>query len=346
MSNKMWESTVEHAKTCVLGGKLYVYYTDETRNVGVIFNNVYELRGLIANGQYVPAELLSDTEKVFVDTQVKKAYDNWMSVIEYDGKALIGLRSSKKGTNSHPESSMPIAQYSTEFNQQAALTCEPVGMHAEQAAVNSGLTVGGGPTSLGYNERSLTRYAGQSQQLITNSQLHFGNISFSAPNQVGLAGSSHQSALPGTDAMVGLALGPPQSTVSTLVPYQSVGTVVQPGSANVLEDWSRPRENRGQVDDYFSEEDIRSRSLEMLENEDMQQLLRMFSMGAGTVNMPDDTYPYSAFTPAPNYNFNEDKTRTSGKAVVGWLKLKAALRWGIFIRKIAAEKRAQLEELD
>jgi hypothetical protein len=65
MSNKMWESTIEHAKTCVLSGKLYVYYTDETRHVGVIFNNVYELAGLIANEQYIPAESLSDSEKVY-----------------------------------------------------------------------------------------------------------------------------------------------------------------------------------------------------------------------------------------------------------------------------------------
>lgn len=31
---------------------------------------------------------------------------------------------------------------------------------------------------------------------------------------------------------------------------------------------------------------------------------------------------------------------------VGWLKLKAALQWGIFIRKRAAQRRARLEEVD
>ncbi|CAI0542497.1 unnamed protein product [Linum tenue] len=43
---------------------------------------------------------------------------------------------------------------------------------------------------------------------------------------------------------------------------------------------------------------------------------------------------------------SQDRGRSSGKAVVGWLKLKAALRWGIFVRKRAAERRAQLIELD
>lgn len=64
MSNKMWEALLEHAKTCVVSGKLYVYYPDETRNVGVAFNNIYELTGLITGEQYQPIDLLSDSEKV------------------------------------------------------------------------------------------------------------------------------------------------------------------------------------------------------------------------------------------------------------------------------------------
>jgi len=64
MSNKMWEGTVEHAKTCVLNGKLHVYYADEKQNIGVIFNNIFQLMGLIADGQYMSVDLLSDSEKV------------------------------------------------------------------------------------------------------------------------------------------------------------------------------------------------------------------------------------------------------------------------------------------
>lgn len=348
MSNKMWESTVEHAKTCVLSGKLYVYYPDETRSVGVIFNNVYELAGLIAQGQYMPAESLSDSEKVFVDSLVKKAYDNWMSVIEYDGKALVGARSNKKGNSSRPEASMSTMPYSTAYSQQAPLTSEPVAMHPEQAPGNSGLAVGGSSSSSVYGERSVNRFAGQPQQLTTNNQLSYSNLPYNNTSNQVLVGSSHQSAVPGTDSIVGLGLGPPQSTVTTLIPYQAPGTAMQSGTTNGVEDWSRPRDTRVQVDDFFSVEDIRSRSMEMLENEDMQQLLRMFSMNGGGVGLAEDGYSYPPFTPAQTYpSYSEEKTRSSGKAIVGWLKLKAALRWGIFIRKIAAEKkRARIEELD
>ena len=64
MSNKMWDVLVEHAKTCVLSEKLYVYYPDDVRSVGIVFNNIYELSGLIASGQYYAVDSLSDNQKV------------------------------------------------------------------------------------------------------------------------------------------------------------------------------------------------------------------------------------------------------------------------------------------
>lgn len=64
MSNKMWDALIEHAKTCVMSGKLYVYHPEENRNVGVVFNDIYELSGLIIDEQYHHADSLSDSQKV------------------------------------------------------------------------------------------------------------------------------------------------------------------------------------------------------------------------------------------------------------------------------------------
>ncbi|KAJ7294217.1 hypothetical protein O6H91_Y272400 [Diphasiastrum complanatum] len=91
MSNKIWDATVEHAKTCVLSGKLHVYYADEKHNIGVIFNNIFQLMGLIAEGQYVSVDSLTDSEKVYVDKLVKVAYENWENVGEYDGDLKLAL---------------------------------------------------------------------------------------------------------------------------------------------------------------------------------------------------------------------------------------------------------------
>ncbi|XP_076885041.1 calmodulin-binding protein 60 C-like [Bidens hawaiensis] len=107
------------------------------------------------------------------------------------------------------------------------------------------------------------------------------------------------------------------------------------------------------LDDYFPEEEIRMRSHEMLENDDMRHLLWLFNNGQSQTSgsqVNESYYPYSTGympnTPSFGYGLDVDKTRSSGKAVVGWLKLKAALRWGIFIRKQAAERRAQIVELE
>ncbi|KAH0470364.1 hypothetical protein IEQ34_000087 [Dendrobium chrysotoxum] len=66
MSNKMLDILVEHAKTCALSGKYYIYYSEETRNVGAIFNNIYEFAGLIANGQFFSVESLNENQKFLV----------------------------------------------------------------------------------------------------------------------------------------------------------------------------------------------------------------------------------------------------------------------------------------
>lgn len=111
----------------------------------------------------------------------------------------------------------------------------------------------------------------------------------------------------------------------------------------------------GPFDDWssshlFSEEEIRMKSHEMLENDDMQHLLRAFTMGGAPVNSLDDDYGYTCPPYRPSltqgFDLGEGQRRPPGKPVVGWLKIKAAMRWGIFVRKKAAERRAQIVDLE
>lgn len=184
--------------------------------------------------------------------------------------------------------------------------------------------------SPGYDDGMATRFPTQSQNL--NAPVQFNGSLFALQNQ--FPTTSNEVQLQRSENV--LAIGPPQSSTSG---FQNIGA-------------SNFTSFRG-VDDFFSEEEIRMRSHEMLENEDMQNLLRIFNAGGGhghghVPSVTEDSFTYSSgYMPktSMNYNFDDDRTR-SGKAVVGWLKLKAALRWGIFIRKRAAEKRAQLVELD
>lgn len=66
MSIKTWEDLVEHAKACVLSRKIYVSFVDNAKNVGIVFNNIHNLSGLIAHGKYYPVQVdsLSDSHQV------------------------------------------------------------------------------------------------------------------------------------------------------------------------------------------------------------------------------------------------------------------------------------------
>lgn len=195
--------------------------------------------------------------------------------------------------------------------------------------------------SSGYTDPMAARYSTQPQTVNSNTRNQFDS-SLYVPNEQ-LINDSHQiqSTIYDSNNVIGLALGPPHSSNSG---FQAAGASVQQPNVNPFDDWSQNRDKG--VDDYFTEEEIRIRSHEMLENEDMQHLLRFFSMGGHTsVNMPEDGYALPSYMPSPMPNFDEDRTRP-GKAVVGWLKIKAAMRWGFFIRKKAAEKRAQIIELE
>ncbi|PON55968.1 Calmodulin-binding protein [Parasponia andersonii] len=332
MSNKMWEALLEHSKTCALSGKLYVYYPEDTRN-GVVFNNIYELFGLIAGEQYYSADSLSESQKIYVDTLVKKAYDNWDHVVEYDGKSLLSFKQNKRPGASRNELPMGPSNYSNAPNHQLQLPQLPV-LPSEQTSLNSGLPVSG------YTDDASTRYSTQAPIVTSTSRTQFDNTPYMQQDQ--LISNSHEAqSMRNNNSSVGLALGPPQSSTSG---FQIVNSSIQPSTLNPFDDWSHNRD-RG-VDDFFSEEEIRVRSNEILEHEDMQHLLRLFSMGGhASINVPEDGYAYPPFMQSPMPSFDEDRNRT-GKAVVGWLKIKAAMRWGFFVRKKAAERRAQLVELD
>ncbi|KAL9355567.1 hypothetical protein Peur_053537 [Populus x canadensis] len=325
MSNKMWDVLVEHAKTCVLSGKLYIYYPDDEKNVGVVFNNIYELSGLIANGQYYSADSLSDNQKVYVDSLVKKAYDNWMHAIEYDGKSLLDFKMNQGIDALQNEVPCVQQEFLNSYDHQVTLPTIPVPVPSEQPVMDSGLTVGG------YNDDMATRFSMHPQNGNLNTSFQFDATSL--PSQNPLVHTSQQIQVPGSDNL--LALGPPQTSTPG---FQSFGS-------------SNLNSYKG-TEDFFSEEEIRTRSHEMLENDDMQHLLRIFNMGGqglSSFNATEDGYPFSSTnmpTAPPNCSFVDDPSRSSGKAVVGWLKLKAALRWGVFVRKKAAERRAQLIELD
>ncbi|CAA7060290.1 unnamed protein product [Microthlaspi erraticum] len=312
MSNKMWDVLVEHAKTCVLSGKLYIYYAEDSRTVGVVFNNIYELNGLISGDQYFSADSLSDSQKVYVDGLMKKAYENWNQVVEYDGKTLLNFNQPERFDISQTDDP---ANYAVHPMQVTGL---PSSLPSNHYPVVSEFSIGG------YNQPQQDQFMGYV------AQTHDLNEQFQIVSQQDQFMGGHQTQHTiENENVTGPAIGPPQLFTGG---YQDIGTSLHQANLNPLENWSNQSENG-----FFSEEEIRRRSHELLENEDMRQLLQVFSNG-------EDGFAFMPNTPLMQ-GYEEDRVR-SGKAVVGWLKIKAAMRWGIFIRKKAAERRAQIVELD
>ncbi|CAN1328224.1 Calmodulin-binding protein 60 E [Linum perenne] len=242
--------------------------------------------------------LLTGDLQLSVDSIVKRAYENWHQVIEYDGKVLTALSAAKVPKKALPPPPPPNyePQQFISHNQNKQLYISP------------------DPSS-------------QCQPVNNPPQpTHLIDFPFARTDQ---NATSHQQAS---------AVALPSN-----MDYMAVAT---PGGYQSGADWTRPRSGQG-MEDFFAEE-LRLRSSEMLESDDMQRLLRSFGMG-NMGNGNDACYSYSIGGYEPQIDqaaYSQDRGRGGGKAVVGWLKLKAALRWGIFIRKRAAERRAQLVELD
>ncbi|XP_075660453.1 uncharacterized protein LOC142630349 isoform X3 [Castanea sativa] len=95
MSAKMWEVTVEHAQTCVLEKRMFLYSPPSSQQkYGVVFNVVGQVMGLLLECQYVPIDKLSETEKADAHNLVISAFKNWEEVVSFDDEAsLVGSSS-------------------------------------------------------------------------------------------------------------------------------------------------------------------------------------------------------------------------------------------------------------
>ncbi|KAF7806118.1 calmodulin-binding protein 60 A isoform X1 [Senna tora] len=90
MSAKMWEVTVEHARTCVLDTRRYLYFPSFSQpKTGVVFNAVGQVTGLLSECQYVPVDKLSETEKAEAQNFVISAYKQGENVASFEDEASL-----------------------------------------------------------------------------------------------------------------------------------------------------------------------------------------------------------------------------------------------------------------
>ncbi|KAK1279913.1 hypothetical protein QJS04_geneDACA003075 [Acorus gramineus] len=82
MSDKVWEGTLKHARTCSMGNKFYLY---RGTRCAVLLNPICQVAGAILNGITYSVNDLNESHKACVEQQVLEAYENWNSVEEVNG---------------------------------------------------------------------------------------------------------------------------------------------------------------------------------------------------------------------------------------------------------------------
>lgn len=78
-----------------------------------------------------------------MDTLVKKAYENWIHVVEYDGKSLLSYKQTNSSDAPQTEAPRISQDYSNSFDQQFTLPALPVPVPSDQPTMDSSLSVGG-----------------------------------------------------------------------------------------------------------------------------------------------------------------------------------------------------------
>ncbi|KAG7613942.1 CALMODULIN-BINDING PROTEIN60 [Arabidopsis suecica] len=90
MSSKMWEITLDHARSCVLDSSVHVYQAPGfQKKTAVVFNVVAQVLGLLVDFQYIPAEKLSEIEKSQAEVMVIDALSHLNEVISYDDEVSM-----------------------------------------------------------------------------------------------------------------------------------------------------------------------------------------------------------------------------------------------------------------
>ncbi|OIT06177.1 PREDICTED: protein SAR DEFICIENT 1-like [Nicotiana attenuata] len=86
MSEKMWEVTYRHAKTCEMGTKSYIA---RGTTYTLFLNPICQVVKAIINGQICHSRELRGIQRAYIENLVKDAYINWSSLEEVDGGLVM-----------------------------------------------------------------------------------------------------------------------------------------------------------------------------------------------------------------------------------------------------------------
>ncbi|THU74268.1 hypothetical protein C4D60_Mb04t31590 [Musa balbisiana] len=85
MTDRAWEVTTNHAKTCLVGDKRYVH---RGPNCDLVLDSVCEVVSIIAgNNTYGLQDLINRDDRAFVMQLAREAYEHWHDLEEYEASS-------------------------------------------------------------------------------------------------------------------------------------------------------------------------------------------------------------------------------------------------------------------
>ncbi|KAG4189111.1 hypothetical protein ERO13_A08G207000v2 [Gossypium hirsutum] len=89
ISNRVWDTIIEHALSCVPDDDEWYTYHGTAQRVGLLLNSIYKVVEVTFDGQnYLPVENLTFSQKLLVEDAKRQAYKNVRNLIPVDRRAI------------------------------------------------------------------------------------------------------------------------------------------------------------------------------------------------------------------------------------------------------------------
>lgn len=116
ISNKIWDTIIEHAATCVLDDSKFYSYFDAGQGIGLLFDSIYKVVGVTFDGHnYESLHNLSPPQKALVENIKRQAYKNVNNFIPVDASAIFGPSRSLTPLPAEPFNGPNLALQQLEF---------------------------------------------------------------------------------------------------------------------------------------------------------------------------------------------------------------------------------------
>lgn len=121
MSDRMWEVTINHARTCIIGDKQYFYRASDCI---VLLNPICEVLGAVFDGLAYWPNQLNRMQRSYVEQLVLEAYKHWDKLEVVDGP-LNTCSALLQNEPAQLQESMRPEYRSLEFNQAGGFVSNP-----------------------------------------------------------------------------------------------------------------------------------------------------------------------------------------------------------------------------